>query len=135
MSWIALFAVPIYGTISYRLGKRKIFIVIGALLVCIVEATAAYSSGFMIVALIVALGLVSAMVPGNVQTLPSEILGPERASVGFTILGICMNIGNTVSQPLIGMIIDATNSYSFSILSMAAFAALCCFSALFIKSK
>ena len=41
MSWIALFAVPIYGTISDRLGKRKIFIVIGALLVCIVEATAA----------------------------------------------------------------------------------------------
>jgi predicted MFS family arabinose efflux permease len=135
MSWIALFVVPIYGTISDRLGKRKIFIVIGALLICLLEVAAAYSSGFMLVALIVALGLVSAMVPGNVQTLPSEILGPGRAGVGFAVLGICMNIGNTVSQPLTGMIIDATNSYSLSILSMAAFAALCCISALLIKSK
>ena len=135
LSWISLFAVPVFGVISDKIGKRKMFIVAGTLLLCLVEATIAYSAGFILVALIVALGLVSAMVPGNTQTLPSEILGPGKASVGFAVLGICSNIGIAATQPLAGMIIDSTGSYSLAVLSMAAFAAACCASSLLIKSK
>jgi predicted MFS family arabinose efflux permease len=135
LSWISLFAVPIFGVLSDRMGKRKMFIVGGTLLLCLVDAAIAYSAGFMLVALIVALGLVSAMVPGNMQTLPSEVLGPAKASVGFAVLGICSNIGVAATQPLAGMIIDSTGSYSLAVLSMAAFAAACCASSLLIKSK
>lgn len=126
LSWISLFIVPVYGILSDRMGKRKMFIVAGALLLCLVDAAMAYSSGLILVALIVALGLVSAMVPGNMQTLPSEVLGPAKASVGFAVLGICSNIGIAATQPLAGMIIDSTGSYSLAVLSMAAFAAACC---------
>jgi nitrate/nitrite transporter NarK len=135
LSWISLFAVPVFGVLSDRMGKRKMFIVGGTLLLCLVDVTIAYSAGFILVALIVALGLVSAMVPGNMQTLPSEVLGPAKASVGFAVLGICSNIGVAATQPLAGMIIDSTGSYSLAILSMAAFAAACCASSLLIKSK
>ena len=135
LSWISLFVVPVYGVLSDRMGKRKMFIVAGSLLLCLVEAAIAYSAEFILVALIVALGLVSAMVPGNIQTLPSEILGPGKASVGFAILGICSNIGIATTQPLAGMIIDSTGSFSLAVLSMAAFAAACCASSLLIKSK
>ncbi len=135
LSWISLFAVPIYGTLSDRIGKRKVFIVAGAALLCLTEVAAAYSSGIILIAGIVAIGLVSAMMPGNIQTLPSEILGPSKAGVGFAVLGICGNIGIAVTQPLAGVILDSTGSYSLSILSMALFAALCLCSALLVKVK
>ena len=135
LSLIALFAVPIYGTLSDRLGKRKVFIVTGAALLCLTEVAAAYSSGFILIACIVAIGLASAMMPGTIQTLPSEILGPSRAGVGFAVLGICGNIGIAATQPLAGVILDSTGSYSLSVLSMALFAALCCGSALLVKAK
>jgi predicted MFS family arabinose efflux permease len=135
LSWISLFAVPIYGTLSDRLGKRKMFIVAGAALLCLTEVAAAYSSGLVLIAGIVAIGLVSAMMPGTIQTLPSEILGPSLSGVGFAVLSICGNIGIAATQPLAGVIIDSTGSYSLSILSMAIFAALCCCSALLVKAK
>jgi predicted MFS family arabinose efflux permease len=135
MGWAGLLTVPVFGSISDKLGKRKIFIAAGTLLVFLVEAAAAFSSGQMLIALIVALGLVSAMVPGNVQTLPSEILDPSRAGMGFAVLGICMNIGNAVSQPIPGIIIDATGSYTLSVLSIAAFAAICYALTFFVKAK
>ena len=135
LSWISLFAVPIYGTLSDRIGKRKVFIVAGAALLCLTEVAAAYSSGIILIAGIVAIGLVSAMMPGNIQTLPSEILGPSKAGVGFAVLGICGNIGIAATQPLAGVILDSTGSYSLSILSMALFAALCLGSALLVKVK
>ncbi len=135
MSWIAILAVPAYGMLSDRMGKRKIFVVAGAGLVFLVEVGAAYSSGLMIVAAILALGLVSAMVPGNIQTLPSEILEPEKVGAGFAILGICMNLGNAVSQPLIGAVIDATGAFTTSVLAIAAWAAACFVATLFIKAK
>ena len=111
------------------------FIVAGAALLCFTEVAAAYSSGIILIAGIVAIGLVSAMMPGNIQTLPSEILGPSKAGVGFAVLGICGNIGIAVTQPLAGVILDSTGSYSLSILSMALFAALCLCSALLVKVK
>ncbi len=135
LSWISLFAVPIYGMLSDRLGKRKMFIVAGAALLCLTEVAAAYSSGLVLIAGIVAIGLVSAMMPGTIQTLPSEILGPSLSGVGFAVLSIGGNIGIAATQPLAGVIIDSTGSYSLSILSMAIFAALCCCSALLVKAK
>ncbi len=135
LSWISLFAVPIYGTLSDRIGKRKVFIVAGAALLCLTEVAAAYSSGIILIGGIVAIGLVSAMMPGNIQTLPSEILGPSKAGIGFAVLGICGNIGIAATQPLAGVILDSTGSYSLSILSMALFAALCLGSALLVKAK
>jgi predicted MFS family arabinose efflux permease len=135
LSWISLFIVPVYGILSDRMGKRKMFILVGALLLCLVDAAMAYSSGLILVALIVALGLVSAMVPGNIQTLPGDVLGPSKASVGFAVLGICSNIGIASTQPLAGMIIDSTGSYSLTLLSMSAFAAACFASSLLLKSK
>jgi NNP family nitrate/nitrite transporter-like MFS transporter len=135
MSWISFFAIPLYGTLSDRLGKRKVFIVAGAAILCLTEIAAAYSSGVILIMVIVAIGLVSAMLPGNIQTLPSEILGPSKAGIGFAVLGICGNIGMAATQPIAGMILDASGSYSLSILSMAVFAALCCGSALLVKAK
>jgi predicted MFS family arabinose efflux permease len=135
MSWVGLIAVPVFGSISDRLGKRKMFIVAGTLLVFLVEVGAAYSSGMLLVAMIVALGLVSAMVPGNVQTLPSEILGASRAGVGFAVLGICMNLGNAITQPIPGMVIDATGDYTLTLLTIAAFAAVSCVASLLVKAK
>jgi len=135
LSWISLFMVPVFGIVSDRLGKRKMFVIVGSILLCLVEVVAAYSSGFVLVGIIVAVGLASSMMPGNIQTLPTESLGPSKAGIGFAVLAICGNLGIAATQPLAGMILDATNSYTLSVLSMAVFAALCCVSALFVKAK
>ncbi len=135
LSWMTIFCVPLFGLISDRIGKRKLLLVVGATAVCLVEVAMAYSSGFALIGLIFVLGFAASMIPGIIQTLPSEMLGPSMAGVGFAVLGICGNIGIAATQPLAGIILDSTGSYSLSLLSMAIFGALCAITAYLLKSK
>ena len=135
LSWITIFCVPLFGLLSDRIGRRKLLLVVGATAVCFVEVAMAYSSGLTLIVLILVLGFAASMIPGTIQTLPSEMLGPSMAGVGFAVLGICGNIGIAATQPLAGLILDATGSYSLSLLSMAIFGALCAITAYMLKSK
>jgi MFS family permease len=95
----------------------------------------AYSGGPVLVGLIIALGLFSSMIPGIIQALPAEILGPGASGTGYAIMGICMNTGIAATQPLPGIILDTTGSYRLSLLSMAMLGALTAGVAYLLKSK
>ncbi len=77
-----------------------------------------------LVASIVALGVVTAMVPPIASTLTADILGPGLPSVGFVITGICLNLGAASAQLLVGFLLDVTRSYTFCLQGMAILSAV-----------
>jgi len=124
LMWAAMLCVPIYGWLSDRTGRRKPFAVAGSLLMTLAFIALAYTSNLALAASILALGVTAAMVPPIASALPAEILGPTLASVGFGITGVCLNLGAASAQPLVGFLLDATESYTFSLLGMAALSAI-----------
>jgi len=124
LMWAAMPCVPFYGYMLDRTGRRKLFAIVGSLLMTLAFVALAFTSNLALVASILALGVTAAMVPPVVSALPVEILGSNLASVGFGITGICLNIGAALAQPLAGFLLDATNSYTFCLLGMAALSAI-----------
>jgi len=122
--WGAILCVPFFGWLSDRIGRRRPFAIVGALLMTLAFVALAYTSEMALFASILALGVTAAMVPPIASALPAEILGPTLASVGFGITGICMNLGAASAQPLVGFLLDVTESYTFCLLGMAALSAI-----------
>jgi MFS family permease len=116
---IAMFFIPIYGYLSDRTGKRKLFAIIGCLLMAGVFLAIAFASGVALITSILVLGIVAATVPPVAFALPAEILGPVLASAGFGITGICLNAGAAVAQPIVGFVLDSTQAYVPPLIAMA----------------
>jgi len=135
LSWIALIIVPTIGSLSDRFRRRKLFIVFGFAFMSLVFAEISINSNLNIMFSFVALGAVSAMIPPIIQTLPAEVLGPGMAGVGFGVLTILGNIGPILAPPLIGYVLDSTNSFFISVALLAFLSVLGTFLGLFLKSK
>ncbi|MEM2111820.1 MAG: MFS transporter [Candidatus Bathyarchaeia archaeon] len=122
--WASIFCVPLYGYISDKIGKRKLFAVAGSFLMTLMFILLAFTSNVILVPSIMLLGAVGAMIPPMVFTLSAEISGPNMASVGFGVTATGFNIGAALAQPIIGFILDITASYIFCLLGLASFAAV-----------
>jgi MFS family permease len=86
--------------------------------------TMSYASNLMLIVTVILLGITSAMVYPIMTALPLEILGSDQVSIGFGIAGALQNIGITLSQPFVGLILDLTGSYQFSLLGLAVLSAI-----------
>src|SRR3990170_7359951 len=135
LMWAAIFCSPIYGYLSDKIGRRKPFAIAGAFLMTLSFVSLAFTSNLALVASILALGITAAMIPPVVSALPAEILGTNLASIGFGITAIGLNVGATLSQPIIGYLIDSTKSYTPSFLGMAALSAAGAVVAYTLKTK
>jgi len=135
LMWGAILCVPIYGWLSDRTGRRRFFAVAGSLLMMLAFVALAYTSNMALVVSIIALGITAAMVPPITSALPAEILGPTLASIGFGITGICSNLGAASAQPLVGFLLDATESYTFCLLGMATLSAIGAIAAYTLKTN
>jgi predicted MFS family arabinose efflux permease len=122
--WIAIVGNPIYGWISDRTGKRKLFVYTGFFLTMLSFIAIAYASNLMLIVGIILLGITSAIVYPILSALPLEILGPDQVSIGFGITGALQNIGVALSQPFVGLILDLTGSYQFSLIGLAVLSAI-----------
>lgn len=124
LMWTAIFFVPVFGYLSDRIGKRKVFAIVGLFLMTMAFVALSFSSGLALIASIMFLGFAAGMTPPIASALPAEILGPDLASVGFGVTGTCLNIGASLAQPLIGALLDATGSYAVCMMGMASLSAL-----------
>jgi predicted MFS family arabinose efflux permease len=131
----SMICLSIYGYASDRFRRRKPFILTGFLLMICAVVLISLGSGNSLVFLILFYGASAAMVPGIVFALPSQVLGPAFAAIGFGIEGTMMNIGAGLAQPTIGFVIDATSSYIYPLVTMAGFAAMGAIVACTLKTR
>jgi predicted MFS family arabinose efflux permease len=135
LSWVPLLLVPVYGLLSDRFKKRKLFIVSGFALMSLMFVVVSINSGLYIIVSFVALGAVSSMIPPIIQTMPSEVLGPGMVSVGFGVMTILGNIGPILAPPLIGYVLDSTSSNFYSVAILALFSVFGTVLGIFLRSK
>ena len=133
--WVSLFCVPIYGYLSDRAGKLKLFIIVGGPLMASAYLVLAFTPSPLLAASILLIGITSATIPPIVAILPPEVLGPRMAGVGFGVTGMCASIGGALAQPLIGFILDSTRSYVLCFLWMALFPAFAAIVAYTLRTR
>ncbi len=135
LSWVSLLLVPVYGLLSDRFKRRKLFIVAGFALMSLMFVVVSVNTGFYVILSVVALGAVASMIPPIIQTMPSEVLGPGMASVGFGVMTILGNIGPILAPPLVGYVLDSTNSYFYSVAILAVLSIVGTALGLLLRSK
>jgi MFS family permease len=133
--WSAIFCVPVYGYLSDKTGRRKLFVEMGFLLMSLSFIALAFTSDLALVVSILALGITAAMIPPIVSTLPAEVLGPSLAGIGFGINNTCANVGASLAQPFVGSLLGLPEPYTLSLFAMAVFAVIGAVAAFTLKTK
>jgi MFS family permease len=67
------------------------------------------------------MGILSAMIPAPIYSLPPEILNPENVGLGFGVISTCSSIGLFVAPYLVGKVKDFTGSDSWSFILISIF--------------
>jgi MFS family permease len=111
---------PVVGTLSDRLGKRKIFITLSMALMGVSFTLIAFLSLPLLFSAVVLLGF-SAFYAPVIFASTSELLPEEKAGLGFSILFTCGFAGTFLGPFLVGYIQDAFPGGTPSFLAMAVF--------------
>ncbi len=102
----AMLLTPITGTLSDRLGKRKIFLMVASLGMCFSFLLIPGLSLPLLILPVALLGITAAFLPPPLFSLPPEILSPKRAGLGYGILSTCLSVGTASGPVLVGYIRD-----------------------------
>jgi MFS family permease len=123
--YAAVFFVPIFGWASDKIGKKKPFLVGGPIIMAVALIATSYASGMMLLVSVIMLGVVAAIVPPVVMTIPPQNLPPNLSGIGFSIVTLCQNVGIAFAAPYAGYLIQVTGDITatfigISLLSLAA---------------
>lgn len=132
-----IFLVPFFGYLSDRMGKRRLFIILGPLLMTVAFVTLALGSDLIMamVGSVLFIGVTTAIIAPAANAMPPEILGHGKAGIGFGVINVCGSLGAVLSVPLIGYLIGATGSFEVSLFGMAAFSVMAVLVAFTLKTK
>lgn len=137
VSLLVIVATPlesVFGWISDKIHRRKVLIVAG----CGMWALALFgllSSTWVLITSIVVLGIGLALALPTLLSLPSEILDPEEAGIGISVLYACLNLGAAISQVAIGYVIGLTNQMLPSLAIMVVFSLAAGFLAALLRTR
>jgi predicted MFS family arabinose efflux permease len=120
--YAAVTFVPVFGWASDRTQRRKPFIVAGTILMAVSLVAIAYAIDLTLVFSVTLLGLAASMIPPLVMASAADSLPPEMAGVGFSIMTLCQNLGITLAVPLVGYILQTTQSSYVAFFGMSLFA-------------
>lgn len=117
---VALFLAPLYGWASDKIDRRKPFIIIGAIITGALNFSVAYLLGIPLLLAVVLSGFSGAAVPGLIMAIAARTLPQKQAGISFGVMTMWQNIGITISAPLIGYILQTSQSMilTFAIISL-----------------
>ncbi len=107
---VALFMAPLYGWASDKIDRRKPFIIIGALITGTLNFSVGYLLGIPLLMAIVLSGFSGAAVPGLIMAIAARTLPQKQAGISFGVMTMWQNIGITITAPLIGYILQTSQS-------------------------
>jgi MFS family permease len=120
MSMIIIFSCPAGGILSDRIGSRKRLFVLGMALVAVIMPLTAVIGRDILIALVVAQGLVVGLVPTNIFSAAVEAAGDER--LGGLAMGIIMvgqNAGMLVGPIVFGALVESAGGWPLAFGSLA----------------
>jgi MFS family permease len=126
---------PIFGRISDRVGKRKIFLVISCALCAVMLFIIPLASGILLILLVVIYGIVGSPPPSIGLALTGELSGPGLSGIGFGVLNVFTGLSMAAMPLLVGWIQDTSGSMWISFAMMATFNIVAAIVAAFLKSK
>jgi MFS family permease len=121
----AMTMAPLTGTLSDKLGKRKIFLMGASVGMSVSFLLMPGLSLPLLIFPVITLGVAAAFLPPPLFSLPPEIL-PLRTGLGYGILNVCLSVGIVSGPALVGHIRD-TFPGEFPVYAMMAVFSLLAF--------
>jgi MFS family permease len=121
----AMTMAPLTGTLSDKLGRRKIFLMGASVGMSVSFLLIPGLSLPLLIFPVITLGVAAAFLPPPLFSLPPEIL-PLRAGLGYGILNVCLSVGIVSGPALVGHIRD-TFPGEFPVYAMMAVFSLLAF--------
>jgi MFS family permease len=104
----AVFSQPLGGYLSDRLGMRRLPIIIASALIGLICLFLFIATGWMIPALIVALGIVAGIiVPATFAAVPEVMTSRELAGSGMAVLALGQNMGMFIGPIMFGALAES----------------------------
>jgi MFS family permease len=130
-----IFLVPFFGYLSDRVGKRRLFLILGPLLMTVAFVSLALVTNVTMIGSVLFVGVATAIFIPVLNAMPPEILGHGKAGIGFGVINVCGSLGAILSVPFIGFLISATGSYAVSLFGIGAFSVAAVVLALTLKTR
>lgn len=116
------FFVPFYGWVSDKTGRRKLFLIVGPIAMVMSLYAIIYATGISLPLTVFILGVSAGTVPPVIMAIVGQTLRPELVGMGFGIVTFWQNVGSALTAPLIGSLLEATQSLPLTLFGMSIFA-------------
>jgi predicted MFS family arabinose efflux permease len=111
ITWIAMLGAPIAGAVIDRAGRPQTWCAVSVGLMAVTLALMA-AGRLPAVAAMVILGLVAAVVPPALYSLPARLVAADRVGFAFGFITALSNLGAVIGPTLAGAVRDATPEWA-----------------------
>jgi predicted MFS family arabinose efflux permease len=116
------FFVPLCGWASDKLERRKPFLIAGPIFMALSLYAITYTSGLSLAVSIIILGASAGGVPPLVMAITAQTLPPKSADMGFGVFTLWQNVGILLTAPIVGYVLQTTQSLASTFFCMSIFA-------------
>ena len=107
---VGIFAGPIAGFISDRIGSRKMVILIPYIILTLLFLFPFTVTGWMIAGVMICAGImVGAIAPVILAAVPEIMKKPETIGIGMGVAALCQNLGMFIGPALFGVLLERTS--------------------------
>ena len=105
----AIFATPAFGWLIDRLGRRALFLIIGALLLPASFLMLSLGSGSVWMSTVL-IGISFSLVPAALWPSVARLVEPSRYGTAYGLMTLLQNVGLTIANLLVGWLNDASGA-------------------------
>jgi predicted MFS family arabinose efflux permease len=118
----SIFFIPFYGWISDRIADRRWFVIIGLFATAISMYVFSYMQGLTLIWGILFVGAAAGIIPALAFVLMAHALPSQHIGIGFGIMSFSNRIATVIGAPLIGFVLQTTQSINLTLFFISIFA-------------
>ncbi len=119
-----LFLIPVYGWAADKYRKRKTILFTGLIGLAFSVPALTYLDGVYLVPAVILVGVFASAVPAQALALMAETMPLEKSGIGFGMMSFWNRTATVIVAPLVGFLLDATQSMVQSFVCISVFAVL-----------